>query len=288
MATTFTPELNKVAQRYKLALKQQDAKVLSDLTRQYGRVYLVANQEMMRLASAINAKLEAGESITPGWLARQARLDRLQVQVGRALDRFLTDAAEQLSIAQQWAVQEAMKYAEKATNGALGEAPAGAQFSQFWANLDQAAIQNILANTAPGGPVEKILQNMVPQGASEARQVIVNGVAQGYNPNKIAQELHQQLGAPLARAQTIARTEVMRAQREVTLGTYQANSDVVRGWVWSSAMDERTCDECWALEGTFFAVEESPEVHINCRCTLVPEVGTYADMGFGDRSSCTV
>ncbi|NPV85996.1 MAG: hypothetical protein HPY45_08320 [Anaerolineae bacterium] len=96
------------------------------------------------------------------------------------------------------------------------------------------------------------------------------------------------LGTTLSRALRIARTETLRAHREATRASYQANSDLVDGWIWHSALGERTCAACWAMHGTFHTLDERLDDHPNGRCAMVPATRSWAELGrkygldFGD------
>jgi hypothetical protein len=80
------------------------------------------------------------------------------------------------------------------------------------------------------------------------------------------------LNGTLADALTIARTEINRAYRETSHQTYDANADVLDGWIWLSALSSRSCVACVALHGTFHAINERMKAHVSCRCTQVPAV----------------
>jgi SPP1 gp7 family putative phage head morphogenesis protein len=222
--------------------------------------------------------------VTPGWYYREERLAELLNQVHKQVQDFANQTGNSLTANQQEAMQIAQQYAQAMTHASLGPTPAGTPFGTLWTNLNQQALINIAANTKEG-PLAKILGEIAPQAASAARDTIVNGVAQGYNPRKVAALLHDQLGAPLARAQTIARTEILRAQREVTQQLFQENDAVVGGWIWQAALDANTCEFCWALNGEHFDTEEGPDTHPNCRCTMIPDVKSYADAGYGDEAA---
>ena len=80
------------------------------------------------------------------------------------------------------------------------------------------------------------------------------------------------------RAATIAATEVTRAYAEANAITYQ-ESGVVRWMEWRTAMDERVCPVCGALNGKrrkfgepFDINIKMPPAHVNCRCWIVPVV----------------
>ena len=87
------------------------------------------------------------------------------------------------------------------------------------------------------------------------------------------------------RAERIARTEIIRGSNFATEEAYKS-SGVVEAKEWLAEKDERTDDECLELDGQvidlgskekFSAGGESvsfPPLHVNCRCTLIPVVGT--------------
>jgi len=64
------------------------------------------------------------------------------------------------------------------------------------------------------------------------------------------------------------------------LRSYRVNDDVVKGWIWNAACDERTCAACWAMHGTTHSLEEELQDHPNGRCARSPWVKTWAEMGF--------
>jgi SPP1 gp7 family putative phage head morphogenesis protein len=277
---SFTPDLQAVANRYRTALKARDAQILSDLAREYGYVFQVARKELYALQAKIVTAQEAGEAITPGWLYREGRLGQIMQQIGLQMEQFVGDAASRLEQASQDALYDAFDYAYKSAEASTGAAPGATNLGTLWAQVSQSAVQAILANTAPNGPVQNLLHEIAPMGANEARDALVNGVAQGYAPQKVARELRSALDTTLTRAQVIARTEMMRAQRDATLAGYRENSDMVQGWIWSAADDDRTCEDCWALDGSYFDIGTEADAHVNCRCTMVPETKPLADLGF--------
>ena len=77
------------------------------------------------------------------------------------------------------------------------------------------------------------------------------------------------------RARMLARTEIIRAHHQATIQEYR-NWGAVGVKVqaeWQTAGDERVCDECGALEGQVFTLDEIEPmipVHPMCRCMALP------------------
>ena len=94
------------------------------------------------------------------------------------------------------------------------------------------------------------------------------------------------------RAQTMARTEIIRAHHMGNVQSYK-NWGVMGVTVtaeWSTAGDERVCDECASLEGNVYTLQEIEHMiprHPNCRCIAMPiikqtqnitETGTLSEL----------
>lgn len=130
----------------------------------------------------------------------------------------------------------------------------------------------------PRPPLAQLLQGLGQVTADAVIAALIAGVARGENPRVIARDIQAALTSPLYRALTIARTEMLQSLRSSALATYQANSDVVRGWRWQADFSLRTCAACLAMDGTEFGVDESMDSHVNCRCVMIPLTNSWADI----------
>ena len=101
-------------------------------------------------------------------------------------------------------------------------------------------------------------------------------------------------GAYSARAEMIARTEMMRASTMGRSSIYEANSDLMAegGAEWLVAPDDRLCEWCERRDGMSqqeiteapagddpWENDNEPPLHPNCRCTLVPRLKTWKELG---------
>jgi SPP1 gp7 family putative phage head morphogenesis protein len=69
------------------------------------------------------------------------------------------------------------------------------------------------------------------------------------------------------RSLMIARTESTRLANLGSINYYKANG--YDNYTWIAGNDDRTCEECWALNGVVMNVNsgEKPPLHILCRCS---------------------
>lgn len=108
---------------------------------------------------------------------------------------------------------------------------------------------------------------------SKASDLLLYGLAQGYNPRRTASILSNYIDSvPRVWAETTARTAQLYAYRRASHETYRANADVVTGWIWWSARDARTCLSCLSLHGQKFPLGEELNDHHRGRCIIPGEM----------------
>lgn len=118
------------------------------------------------------------------------------------------------------------------------------------------------------------------------RRELRRGIATGTNPRVAAARavrgIEDQWNGGIARASTIARTEMIDAHRAAARRVQEANTDVLAGWEWVAHLgDRRVCRACLSQHATRHDVTEpGPLGHPNCRCARVPVTKTWAELGF--------
>lgn len=135
------------------------------------------------------------------------------------------------------------------------------------------------------GRVVSLSRPLSAQAEAAMRAALIRGVAVGDNPRTVAADMLSRVQGGFdggrVRALVIARTEMLDAHRAASLLQNQANSKVLTGWEWLSALDKRTCPACWAQHGTFHSLEErGPDGHQQCRCSAIPATRPWKDLGF--------
>nr|WP_167405786.1 phage minor head protein [Sphaerisporangium cinnabarinum] len=126
---------------------------------------------------------------------------------------------------------------------------------------------------------------LTDEATASMSQHLIRGVALGNNPRAAARSMVRNLesgfNGGLARALTIARTEMLDASRAASFTQDQANTDVLAGWRWQATLSVRTCPSCLAMHGTVHPIEEpGPWDHQNGRCARVPVTKSWRDLGF--------
>lgn len=136
-----------------------------------------------------------------------------------------------------------------------------------------------LIATRPYEGLKGITSNM----SANMSRILAGGLANGHSPLRIANDLADSMGLPIARARTIARTEVMHAHAEGQLDSFEALGVDELGVMaeWSTA-GFNVCPVCEPLEGTILTVKEARGMiprHPNCRCTWIPANVTESEKG---------
>lgn len=119
------------------------------------------------------------------------------------------------------------------------------------------------------------LRNVTEDMAARMQRTLMDGLARGANPRDLVDDLVDDLDVSEARAETIARTEIIRAHAEGQLDAFEklGVEEVGVAVEWSTAGDDRVCRHCAPLEGVVLTVAESHGLipaHPNCRCAFIP------------------
>jgi hypothetical protein len=118
----------------------------------------------------------------------------------------------------------------------------------------------------------KRLDKLAGENALNVANTIIDNVALGKNPKTIAGLIRSSLGGGLTDALRMTRTVQIWSFRESSRAAYVANSDIVRKWIWYSALDPNSCASCIAMHGTEHDLSETLNDHHNGLCVAIPLV----------------
>ena len=262
-------EIYDQAEQFKAALVRRERIAASQLVRQYGRSWKRLRKLLLDVTDRIQAAQRQGIPISPAWLYQQQRYLELIAQTEREIRQFADSVNKTVEREQQAAI----KAATRNTATLIRTATSTTNLASIAVTvLPVEAVQSMVGFLADGSPLTALL-NQLPRATSKAvADALTEAVALGYNPRKTAAIIRRETGMTLTRSLTIARTETLRAYREATHQTYQANKNIVAGWYWVASLSRRTCAACIALHGTFHPMEERMSTHVRCRCTSIPGI----------------
>jgi SPP1 gp7 family putative phage head morphogenesis protein len=214
------------------------------------------------LALRMTAVHEAGGTVSVNMLMTEVRYQELLIQLHEEQAKYTVYAERTITNGQQ---------AMASAGVSQSQAAIAAQVSTSFNRLPVAAVEHMVGLTGAGTPLNTLLVQSWPLSAQGLTQALVDGVALGYNPRKVARQMAEGMTGSLNRMMTIARTEQLRVYRESSRQSY-IESGIVTSYTRIAAHDSRTCLNCILLEGTKYATDELMPSHPNCRCALIPIV----------------
>jgi len=250
-----------LADSFRRLLLANERQAATAMVREYGRVW---KRMQLQIHDLYQEMYRSG--LSDNLTYRLMRIDELRVQVEAEIGRFAQYAEGEIVGQQRQAVTDALSHSEILVRAQLPEVMIG------WVRLPVDAMENLVGVLQDGSPLADLLAELGPEAAQLVSDGLVQGMALGLGAAEIAREIRAGLGGNLVRALRIARTETLRAYREASRAAYQANNDLVAGWIWRSGRNRRTCAACWAMDGTFHTLDEMLDGHPNCRCYMVPVV----------------
>jgi SPP1 gp7 family putative phage head morphogenesis protein len=284
--------------QYRQQLLAREQATVDDFVRRY----IIARDQITRELDAMVRRVEAAQAqgkvpvvlpyggqfgpneYSASWLYRVGRLDRLAATIEGEIGQYSETSLEHV---RKRASAEAITGGQDA--GQLLKFRVrddGLVVPRQFAELPEGALAQIIAFSGPGGPHPKAFRDMGPELVRQVQQRLVDGLAKGTNPREIAAKMQRDtqhggiLDRPLYEQMRVARTEPLRAYRESSRATYQANVDVVASWEWRAFPGPRTCAYCLAMDGSVHSVDEVMATHPQCRCTSLPRTAYSPEPAF--------
>lgn len=140
----------------------------------------------------------------------------------------------------------------------------------FATPLIAAAFQAGMMPSVGDSPVLRYLARYGQETVEAFRSALLASIGAGLHPEDMARSLRRALGITLARATTLARTEMMRTWRNAFYAVAQANPRLILGYQWTAKLDGLTCAACAAMHGQIFRADMPVHGHPNCRCVPIP------------------
>jgi hypothetical protein len=146
-----------------------------------------------------------------------------------------------------------------------------------------AALEAVVKRT--GEQITALSWLLSAEATAAMKAELIRGIQAGAHPTTVARDMVRRVEGEFnggyARALNIARTELLGAYRDAAMAGQLANSDVLRGWIWTAALTPRTCGSCWSMHGTEHPLDEpGPDDHQSGRCSRTPLTKSWKDLGF--------
>lgn len=109
---------------------------------------------------------------------------------------------------------------------------------------------------------------------NELETTLLQGIAQGHNSKKIAEQISNNYGTSYNNCERLARTETSHIAGQASLESYKKTN--VLKYEFVATLDRRTSETCQILDGKVFNRKDAqeginyPPMHPNCRSTTVP------------------
>lgn len=260
--------IHRIANRHRRELLAGERMAANAMVHAYGNAWQAMQGEIEALAQLYYDAQEARVASSPWWLFEQERLGHLQRQVEAEMAKIL-DLADASIRSQQWeAIQAAGRHSQELVSALVQGTGINVSFSR----LPAEALTDLVGFLRTGSPLRSLLDELGRSASRVIQDRLIQGLAIGKNPRDVARDVRAAFGGNLSRALTVSRTEMLRSHREATKRNYEANRDVVSGWIWTSAHQERTCPMCLAMDGTKHPLSARLDDHPNGRCTMRPIV----------------
>lgn len=139
-------------------------------------------------------------------------------------------------------------------------------------------------------PMAQYLAGLTEARAKSIRDAISLGFVEGETTDSIVRRIkgtaakkYQDglMNKSRADIEGMVRTALNHIANVAQQKTYEANSDVLKGWMFHATMDGRTSITCASLNGSIHPIGKGPipPRHINCRSAAAPVTKSFKDMG---------
>lgn len=244
------------------ALARMEQETVNDMV----RAYRVAEAKVEDSIKVFQAKLEQARIMqiepSPSWWYQEARLENILREIRLHLDEFAESGHATLRTGRSGAYKigtiHAHQLAEMQVYGDVAGLPSGAYANAIFA-------------LSTDSPLKDLFDAISPTATAKAKDIFAMAMAESWGARKLGDVLGREMEhLTKDRALLIARTETIRAYRQASTQIYTANSDVMRGWRWTSAKTRATCSVCLGMDGEIFPVDKELISHPACRCMKVP------------------
>lgn len=268
--STAVSDLQRQTDQFRARLIAMDRQASAVLSESFSGVLGALEPRINALDAAIAERIASGEPVSQAWLFQQERYRILQRETRTLMTQYGAITETVTTAAQQAAVRASLVEAGRELLAVSGGSDI-ATLAAGWAAIPEQSVINMVGALQASTPLGQLFQSFGPDAVRDVNRALVQGLALGLGPRETARSVRSALNITRARAETIVRTEVMRASRQSLAAAFE-DSGVVTALRWSAALSTRSCGYCLSQHGRTFPVGTVMQTHPNCRCSWSPVV----------------
>lgn len=274
------PNVIETAIRFRNQLSRLETSATNDLTIAYQRIVNRLEDKLTVLQTNIEL-LEAQGNLTPNKVQKLAVWSSLLNQIEDEIIKYGGYVDTQNQVAAKKSIDLAGRHSQLLTQTYFNDNPSLLQaFNATWDRLPNESVETLLGFLQQDSQLSiNLNQTLGINAAQNFKNKLLEGIALGYNPNKINSLINQSLGEPLTWSLNSVRTTQNYAYRESTRANYVNNFEIVGGWKWFAALDGRVCLSCVNKHGQTFSTEQRLNDHHQGRCTQIPIIKDFKKFG---------
>jgi SPP1 gp7 family putative phage head morphogenesis protein len=273
-------DLQRETDAFRQRLIAMDRQASAVLSQSFSQVLDGLEPRLQSLERQIAERLAAGETVSADWLFKQDRYRTLIRETNQLMTQYGAVTQTVTTAAQQAAVRASLAEAGRELMAVSGGSDV-ATLAAGWAAIPEQSIINMVGALQSSTPLGQLFASFGSDAVKDVNRALVQGLALGLGPRQTARTVRDALNISRARAETIVRTEVMRASRQSLAAAFE-DSGVVVALRWSSARSPRTCGYCLSQHGRKFPLGSIMATHPACRCTWSPVVADADEWESGE------
>lgn len=263
--------LERAINNFRGELLQLDARALQAQVELYAPV----RERLLSRVAALEAQLADSGNLSIADALRLGRAKELLAQTEDELARLAPRVEAVIVQYRQQAITLAQDHAQGLTlvSAAQGGPQTYASVQASWTRLNTGAVEQILGRLTNESPLRKLLDEIGGDAGHKIAEKLKEQIALGSHPRGVAAALAKEVDVPAARLLLISRTEALNSYRGATVAAYQANSDILDGYIWTCSKSSRTCLACLSQDGAHYGLDTSfSRQHPACRCAYRPSL----------------
>jgi SPP1 gp7 family putative phage head morphogenesis protein len=273
---TAVSDLQRETDAFRQRLIAMDRQASAVLSQSFAQVLDGLEPRLQSLERQIAQRLAAGETVSADWLFKQDRYRTLIRETNQLMTQYGAVTQTVTTAAQQAAVRASLAEAGRELMAVSGGSDI-AQLAAGWAAIPEQSVINMVGALQASTPLGQLFAGFGPDAVKDVNRALVQGLALGLNPRETARSVRSALNISRARAETIVRTETLRAANKSMIAAFE-ESGVVKGWRWSASLSPRTCVACLSRHGKVYPLSKAMDRHVNCRCSASPWIGDGSDV----------